>query len=197
MSDDDCWLDLQRAVARVREYRELSIGAALTVLRKACSSGEVRSRGRVMDFSGFRSRNEEALLPLLSENDWRDNSINLDQGELESRAGIFDITNVTVSGEDLDWWLRNRWKNDERIATTMPTGAPGRPSKGMHLIRAEFDRRITENSCKLLLREEATDLKQWFFRENPNAQSPTVKTIENNIRADHRQWALRQRPTTR
>jgi hypothetical protein len=25
-------------------------------------------------------------------------------------AGIFDITNVTVSGEDLDWWLRNRWK---------------------------------------------------------------------------------------
>ncbi len=116
MSDDDCWLDLQRAVARVREYRELSIGAALTVLRKACSSGEVRSRGRVMDFSGFRSRNEEALLPLLSENDWRDNSINLDQGELESPAGIFDITNVTVSGRI--------WTGGSAIDGKMMSGSP-------------------------------------------------------------------------
>jgi predicted DNA-binding transcriptional regulator AlpA len=34
----------------------------------------------------------------------------------------------------------------------MPTGAPGRPSKGMHVIQIEFDRRPNANECKASLR---------------------------------------------
>lgn len=116
------------------------------------------------------------------------------------------------------WWVLERrperlWVLDFRPETSpifhnprlfvpthdidMPTGAPGRPSKGTHLIRAEFDKRRDANTCKPSLREEAAELQQWFCRQNPNRQPPTVKTIENNIRSDHRQWAASRRPTTR
>jgi hypothetical protein len=74
-------------------------------------------------------------------------------------------------------------------AANMPTGAPGRPSKGTHLIGEEFKRRLLKNSCKTSLREEATELRRWFCSQHPDAQPPTVKTIENKIRADYHRWA--------
>jgi hypothetical protein len=40
---------------------------------------------------------------------------------------------------------------------SMPTGAPGRPTKGMHLIRDEFQRRLRENACRSSVREEARE----------------------------------------
>jgi len=75
---------------------------------------------------------------------------------------------------------------DEADIAAMRTGAPGRPSKGMHLIRMEFERRLGETACKRMLREEATELRQWFYSTYPNAQPPTIKTIENNLRSDYR-----------
>jgi hypothetical protein len=83
----------------------------------------------------------------------------------------------------------------EADIATMPTGAPGRPSKGMHLIWTEFERRLAENACKPSLREEASVLLQWFRREYPVRQPPTVKTIENKIRNDHRIWRADKQPT--
>jgi hypothetical protein len=77
----------------------------------------------------------------------------------------------------------------------LTTGAPGRPSKGMHLIRAEFDRRRGANECKPSLREEATELEEWFRNNYPKAQSVKRKTIENSIRTAYKQWAVDQRPT--
>lgn len=193
MSDEDPWLGLQGAVARVSEYTGLSIGAAQIVLHKVCSSGEVRSRGA--NLFNFGSRGKETLLPLLSAHDWQGNSINLDKGELEGPGGMFGIMSVTVSAADLEWWLRNRWKPASKVGSgVMPTGAPGAPSKGMHLIVGELKRRVRENACKASLREEATELLQWFRLQHPNAQSPTIKTIENNIRDHHRQWRARQSP---
>jgi hypothetical protein len=73
-------------------------------------------------------------------------------------------------------------------SVTLATGAPGRPAKGMHLISAEFKRRIAKNTCKPSLREEAAELEQWYRRQHPRAPSPSVKTIENNIRSDYRSW---------
>ena len=75
----------------------------------------------------------------------------------------------------------------------MSTGAPGRPSKGIHVIRIEFDRRRITNECKLSLRQEATELECWFRHHYPTAQPVKRKTIENNIRADYRTWKASSR----
>jgi hypothetical protein len=80
-------------------------------------------------------------------------------------------------------------------SATLATGAPGRPTKGMHLIRAEFERRIETNTCKPSLREEATELEQWYRRQHPRAPFPKRKTIENNIRSDYRTWQAEKQPT--
>jgi hypothetical protein len=84
--------------------------------------------------------------------------------------------------------LRRAFPYGEEDETAMPTGAPGRPSKGMHLIQAEFERRVGENACEISLHDEATYFHQWFRQCHPQAQPPTVKTIENNIRSHHRRW---------
>jgi hypothetical protein len=105
-------------------------------------------------------------------------------------------------GEDAKWELKKVWFAREAARTYaveklvgrkpnpfMPTGAPGRPSKGMHVIRIEFDRRRIANECKLSLRQEAAELECWFRHHYPTAQPVKRKTIENNIRADYRVWA--------
>ncbi len=71
----------------------------------------------------------------------------------------------------------------------MRTGAPGRPSKGIYLIRIEFDRRQVANECKPSLRKEAEELEKWFCKNYSTAQPVKRKTIENNIRSKYREWA--------
>jgi hypothetical protein len=78
-------------------------------------------------------------------------------------------------------------------ASSGRTGAPGRPSKGMHTIQAEFERRIRNNGFKLDLREEATELLAWYHVEHPSEPQPTVKTIANRLRGAHRQEVNRRR----
>jgi hypothetical protein len=58
----------------------------------------------------------------------------------------------------------------------------------MHLILAELARRCAENRCERALNAEATALRRWYQQQYPNAASPTVRTIENSIRGDHRKW---------
>jgi hypothetical protein len=97
---------------------------------------------------------------------------------------------------------RVRWADAERLwppagepaaqaaqvdGPSMPTGAPGRPTKGMHLIRGEFQRRLRENGCRPSVHQEAMELREWFCRFHPTAPPPTIGTIENNIRADYRE----------
>ncbi|MGA8611305.1 MAG: hypothetical protein WB760_06255 [Xanthobacteraceae bacterium] len=81
------------------------------------------------------------------------------------------------------------------LAVTLPsgaeheggTGAPGRPSKGMHLIEAEFDRRSATGTCRLVLGEEADALLVWFRAHYPELQPPSPKTIKNRLGKLHRQ----------
>jgi hypothetical protein len=82
------------------------------------------------------------------------------------------------------------------LGAALPTGMAGRPSKGKDLIAAEFHRRVLNNACKLVLKEEAEALRQWYQAEHPTAAQPTVKTIENNIRDEHRQWVVTRPPET-
>jgi hypothetical protein len=76
-----------------------------------------------------------------------------------------------------------------------PTGMPGRPSKGKGLIEDEFKRRIGDGVALPDLADEAQALWNWYKVKDPKAERPTVKTIKNNIRADHREWMASRRQT--
>jgi len=89
----------------------------------------------------------------------------------------------------LAWWPIIEASKASGLAF-LPTGAPGRPSKGMHLIREEFERRRQENECKLTLREEASHLEVWFCESYPGRPPVGRQTIENNIRRDYKRWAV-------
>jgi hypothetical protein len=65
------------------------------------------------------------------------------------------------------------------------TGAAGRPSI-MHLVEAEFQRRVDNGTALPVLRQEASELSAWARREHPEAPPVTAKTIENQLRAKHR-----------
>lgn len=65
----------------------------------------------------------------------------------------------------------------------MPTGTPGRPKKGIHLIMAEFERRRDTGSTEPSRKREADWLLRWFRAHHPGKEPPTVKTIYNNLPA--------------
>lgn len=66
------------------------------------------------------------------------------------------------------------------------TGAPGRPSN-MHLIVAEFERRVQGGQLEASLAREAATLAAWFKLNHPAKQPLTAKAIENKVRKDYRQ----------
>jgi hypothetical protein len=71
--------------------------------------------------------------------------------------------------------------------TVSTTGAPGRPSKSMHLIAAEFQRRADKLITAAKLEDEAEALRDWLRATHPDAAVPAAKTVMNNIRASYRQ----------
>jgi hypothetical protein len=197
LPDEDDWLDLKSAIALIIQSAGFSTGAAQVALHRACSSEEVRSRGRIdAAYSDVR---------VLSAGDWRGSRIELWNGTLDIPKPFRVIFDVKINSPDLNWWLRNRWsaetvpgdpsgqaQQDRRNnlldgggSVLTRTGAPGRPSKGMQIINAEFERRRREHSCLPSLREEANWLQKWFKQAHPTAQHPTLKTIENRIRRDY------------
>jgi Arc/MetJ family transcription regulator len=63
----------------------------------------------------------------------------------------------------------------------MPTGLPGRPSKGRDAILGEFRRRI-ENGDEIGTKAaEARKLVGWFKKSHPNSDQPTEKTVREAI----------------
>jgi hypothetical protein len=72
------------------------------------------------------------------------------------------------------------------------SGFPGRPSKGKHLIDDEFVRGVASGQVLPLVADEARALLDWFKQQHPTMARPTCKTIQENIRARHRQWRASQ-----
>ena len=68
----------------------------------------------------------------------------------------------------------------------MPTGLPGRPSKGIEIIRAEFERREAAGEIAASLAAESRALADWYHRAYPLRDRPSPKTIGNNIRLDYK-----------
>jgi hypothetical protein len=195
MPNEDKWLNLPGAIAYIREYAGLSTGAAQVALRCGCSSEFIRSL--------------EGPEPLIGA-DWIGTVLDLLRGGLYRSPdhGNRSIPNVSINFADLDWWLRNRWETgtgpsdpvgqaeqnpDSELpghgaSPFMPTGAPGRPTKGMHVIKAKFQQRCRNDTCLPMVSKEAAWLEQWFKEEYPTAQPLSAKTIETGIRDDYRAW---------
>lgn len=77
---------------------------------------------------------------------------------------------------------------DSVLAEPLPsTGAPGRPTS-MHLIDAEFTRRIETSRVKPTIAAESLVLSRWLKIEHPDMPRATPKTIENHIRDQYRAW---------
>jgi hypothetical protein len=73
----------------------------------------------------------------------------------------------------------------------MPTGTPGRPKKGIDIIRIEFQRRVDAGEIADSLAAEARALQAWYRETYPRRDCPTTKTIENNLREAWRAVRLR------
>lgn len=85
--------------------------------------------------------------------------------------------------------VRSRWPfpTDEiQEIVELQSGLPGRPSKSKHLIEDEFQRRAEAAELADSLSLEAKELHTWLRATYPDYPPPTVKTIENNIRAKYR-----------
>jgi hypothetical protein len=72
------------------------------------------------------------------------------------------------------------------------SGFPGRPGKAKHQIEDEFKRRPKAGEALPNLADEAAALLDWLKEAHPSVPRPTQKTIENNIRNDHRRWPARR-----
>lgn len=105
----------------------------------------------------------------------------------------FDVAGGWIIGPDGSGYAIAAIDPVNAAKSPTPTGLPGRPSKGRDLIEYEFKRRCGTGEAKAALDEEAEALRGWYIMSYPQAQHPTVKTIKNNIRADHRRWVAGQR----
>lgn len=65
-------------------------------------------------------------------------------------------------------------------------GEPGRPSLGRELYQAEHKRRLESNEAEQSVKVEAAYLAEWMRANHGTLQQPTQGTIENRIRAAHR-----------
>jgi hypothetical protein len=77
-------------------------------------------------------------------------------------------------------------RSDAADSAPLRTGAPGRPSKSMHLILDEYQRRLSCGATPASTEAEAESLLQWLRDIHPAADRPTAKTIGNRIRPLHR-----------
>lgn len=68
----------------------------------------------------------------------------------------------------------------------MPTGMPGRKSKGAAVIKTEFFRRVEAKELEISLAAQSRSLADWYRGVYPMRDCPTPESIENNLRSDFR-----------
>jgi hypothetical protein len=94
-----------------------------------------------------------------------------------------------LKASDFHEWLTS----EKHRINPFRTGAPGKPS-GIGVVEREHRRRMDAGEAFESVRQEASHLKDWLDRTYPEAPATTAKTIENRIRAAHRQRTVCQSP---
>jgi hypothetical protein len=92
------------------------------------------------------------------------------------RAGKTELRSVQV--------VEGRYEPQIEIVSS---GSPGR-STSRQIYMAEFKRRCEAGIAEAVVKAEAAYLESWMAQRHPGAPGAEAKTIENNIRADHRAW---------
>jgi hypothetical protein len=150
--------------------------------------------------------NREKLLLAFAPDAYRNLCRSIDRGRVEPDRWAYrqnqrgeteiDITRCGFSREAMRDSFRRIGVHSDRLAELladdlskpMRTGAPGRPPKGMHLIKDEFTRREAARTAReeppnsLAIADEAKELLEWFKNKYPTAERPAPKTITNGIR---------------
>ena len=70
----------------------------------------------------------------------------------------------------------------------MPTGDPGRPTKGKQLYLAEHKRRCETGEAQNQLSDEAKYLVDWYIKQYPLHDPVSQGAVQNNIRSQHNQY---------
>jgi hypothetical protein len=106
---------------------------------------------------------------------------------LQNRTGVRWSKLMVLKSDVARWWpFGIGQSNDRPPAVASRTGAPGRPSS-MHLIKREHQTRWDRGEALEGVAAEARELHDWFVATHADEQPPTARTIENQIRDDHRQ----------
>ncbi|WP_157962047.1 hypothetical protein [Acuticoccus kandeliae] len=90
--------------------------------------------------------------------------------------------------------IARHWAFDQPFAGHNPlthSGFAGRPTT-KHLVQAEFTRRCENGLASRKLAREAEQLLDWLTAHHRDVPAPTVKTIRNNIRDQHRAYRMAQ-----
>lgn len=189
-------LPLPDAVNRVAKAGPAEDAAEEVLL--ALQDGEITARGTPALSFGDR----QPIPP----GRWVEGTVDWAKGTLRSLPHGY--TNITIARADLDRVWPHAGSGEPGIATggpmangTMPTpppdpyrsGAPGKPTI-KHLILGEFRRRVQAGDVLPVLADEAKALCDWAAAQHPGAPTPTVRTVENQIRDEFRR-TVRGHPT--
>jgi hypothetical protein len=100
-----------------------------------------------------------------------------DQEQIFRCLRRYSDARFVVGVDQLDEYIDHMWPSPVAVPKT---GAPGRPSS-MHLILAEFQRRLANQLTEPSREAEAKWLAAWLTTAHPTAHPCTAKTIKNRL----------------
>jgi hypothetical protein len=130
--------------------------------------------------AGFREALQEAQQALAREKRERHERENATLATLEGiQDQLSELSRVIVAHDTLI-----KAHADELVA--IRTGASGRPS-AMHLVRAEFERRVALGQLEGTVTAQSEVLASWLPSAHPGAAPAKAKSIRNNLGARYRE----------
>ena len=172
---------LKLEAARVRPTEGLTAWHRWIRLRIAfkarLQSGELVATGYVKP---VELAHERTAIP---SDKWRFLELDIRNGA--ARGEGLEIVSIIVSAAD-----RVDQTPSDSAADPYRTGLPGRRTI-KHLIVCEFRSRVERGCHELSLKAEAQALETWARQMHPEAPTPRVKTIENQIRPDYNRLVVR------
>lgn len=104
---------------------------------------------------------------------------------IDVEAGSFRAGNTVLQAVQI---VEGRYEPATEITGS---GSPGRTTS-KHLFMAEHRRRCEAGIALAAVKAEVAHLEAWMRAHHPGAPGATAKTIENNIRDEHRAWTVRR-----
>lgn len=167
------------------------VQATLENLVQAIQLGRIKSLARISEKAPYQSVAPEAWAgATLAGSGGNPNQLQVVRfGPNSTRVVAPDLADILVNSADLlaECFSASIVQDSNEIVRT---GVAGRPTS-IHLISAEHRRRLKSDEAHDSVADESRYLASWLKKEHPFATPATPKTIENRIRAEHRQNHIR------